>query len=189
MLVALVIATIAGLLDLEASRRVREDWNPRVTQRQQIRWLSAYITAYAMEYRRPAFHLDSVVAHLDSATAARFKDYLVDLWGDRIFYWWNEQTFELGSPGGISPERHTRMADSVRALRIARGDTAGLSHPFALAKRFDVRERYWWPVEARGRRNAWGQYTREPGFNAPMLIKTRPLPASETHEPPEMTAL
>lgn len=184
LLVLLVSAGIAGLVDLRATRLTHEYWNPRVAQRQQIRWLSAYITAYARKYGRPAFHLDSVVAHLDSATARQFRTYLVDLWGERVYYWWNEQTFELSSAAGLSPDRRARMEDSVRTLRFARGDTAGLSHPFALTKRFEVREEYWWPAEARGRRNRWGQYTRDPIFNEPILIRAEPIPRTERRDPP-----
>jgi hypothetical protein len=184
--VALAMTAIAALVDLQVTRGKPVEWDLRVTQRQQLRWMSAYITAYAREYGRPAFYPDSVIAHLDSATAAQFTAYLKDVWGDKVWYWWNEQTFELSSAGGISPWRSARMQDSIRALRIARGDTAGLFRPFALAKRLDIREEYWWPVEARGRRNSWGQYTREPGFNQPILIQARPLAKTDPEPPPEL---
>src|SRR5687767_2788795 len=132
--VALALVTIAALVDHQLTRVKPVQWDPRVTQRQQLRWMSAYITAYAREYGCPAFYLSFVLAHLDTATAAQFTAYMRDVWGDRVWYWWNEQTFELSSGGGISPLRSMQIQDSVRAARIARGDTAGLFRPFALAK-------------------------------------------------------
>src|SRR5688572_11033477 len=87
LVVALSFAAVAALVAIR-NARPGPDWNFRVAQRQQLRWMSAYITAYAREHGRPAFYLDSVVAHLDSATAAQFNDYRYDLWGDRVYYWW-----------------------------------------------------------------------------------------------------
>lgn len=173
---AFALAAIAALVDLRITHRTESHWNPRVAQRQQLRWLSAYITAYAREYGRPAFYLDSVAAHLDSATAARFKSYLVDLWGDRIYYRWDEQSFELSSRAGLSPRRHSELQDSVRVARLARGDSSGVTRPWTVAKYFDVREEYWWPVEARGRRNRLGQFTRNPAMNEPILVRAEPIP-------------
>lgn len=183
-LIAAAVALLAGAISLRSQAQEEPDWNPRVAQRQQLRWLSAYITAYARDYGRPAFYLDSVVAHLDSATAVRFNSYLVDLWGDKVYYRWDEQSFELSSRAGLSPRRHSQLQDSVRLARLARGDSSGVTRPWTLAKRFDIREEYWWPVEARGRRNRLGQFTRMPGASEPILIRAEPLPRVSPPEAP-----
>lgn len=185
LLIAVGVALVAGVVDFRASRRQESNWNPRVAQRQQIRWLSAYITAYARDYGRPAFHIDSVISHLDSATAAQFRAYLVDLWGDKIYYRWDEQSFYLMSNAGLSFRRKNYLQDSTNKARIARGDTAWRTHPWAIARHFDIREEYWWPVEARGRKNRLGQFTRNPGLNEPILVRAEPIPREPRVNPPE----
>ena len=183
---ALLIAIVAAVIDLRAEREAPDAWNARAAQRQRLRWMSAYVTAYGRQYGRPAFYLDSVIAHLDSATAAQFNAYRTDFWGESVNYSWNERTFELRSTAGLFGPRLDRTEDSVRALWIARGDSMRLSHPGAIFDRLVVREEYWWPVEARGRRNQLGQYTRVPGVNEPMLIRAEPLPKTDRREPPPL---
>lgn len=73
---------------------------PRVAQLMYDRLLAQQIEDYARRYRRPAYFLDSVVAHLDSADAAAFRSRMTDLWGDPIGYLWSYCGFSLRSDGG-----------------------------------------------------------------------------------------
>jgi len=183
---AATIAVVTTLAAFHVTREASASSNPRAAQRQRLRWMSAYVTAYARQYGRPAFYLDSVTAHLDSATAAQFNAYRTDLWGEGVAYSWDERTFELRSSAGYFASQRDRMEDSVRALLIARGDSIGLSRPGETVRRFFVREEYWWPAEARGRRNSLGQYTQAPGLNAPILIRAQSVPKTDEREPPPL---
>ena len=147
-------------------------WNPRVAQRAQLRWLSAYITDYGRRYGRPAFHLDSVEAHLDSATRAKFSDYRTDIWGRSVYYWWDETTFTLTSSAGLTPRQRVRKEDSIAESWKAQGrDASGWQAIGVISRRLSVIERYGWPAEVRGHRNSLGQFTQAPLVTAPVIVR------------------
>ena len=172
LLLTLGCALIGLIADRTASRSGDDDWNPRVAQRQQLRFLSAYITDYGRRYGRPAFHLDSVEAHLDSATRARFADYRTDIWGDRVYYWWDENSFTLTSNAGLDPAQRTRKEDSIAATWKAHGRDANSWHAIGvISRRLSVIERYGWPAEVRGRKNSLGQFTQANQVNAPFIVR------------------
>lgn len=172
-----VAALVLGLIAIIADRLVARpgddgDWNPRVVQRQQLRFLGAYITDYGRQHGRPAFHLDSVEAHLDSATRARFHDYRTDIWGNPVHYWWDETRFHLSSGAGLAPRQRERKEDSIAAAWKALGRAVdGWEHVGAIQRRISINEEYWWPEEARGRKNSLGQFTRAAAVQMPVIVR------------------
>ena len=72
----------------------------RVAQLMYNRMLALRIEAYAREYGRPAYYLDSVMAHLDSADAKIVSELRTDLWGKPVHYFWTWCFFTLTSSAG-----------------------------------------------------------------------------------------
>lgn len=154
------IALAAALaIALQAFARRRPEPDPAVlrsAELAQLRFVAGRLTEYAREYHRPAFYLDSVTAHLDSADAAEFRGYLVDLWGDSISYRWDYWTFRLTSDAGTTNSGWWAAYDSAWS---ATGHTApeGFGNPDSFAilqelrRTLHVGEEYWWPDSARGR--------------------------------------
>lgn len=172
LLATLTLALLALGVDRASNRSEEGAWNPRVAQRQQLRYLSAYVTDYGRRFGRPAFHLDSVEAHLDSATRAKFADYRTDIWGNRVHYWWDETSFTLTSSAGLTSKQRTRKEDSIAASWKARGRDVSSWHAVGvISRRLSVIERYGWPTEVRGRRNSLGQFTQSPQVNAPFVVR------------------
>ena len=160
LLIAIAVVAAGVLVGTRVKGRGSYDhMYARAVQRQYLRWIAYRITAYAREYGRPAFHLDSVAAHLDSAKAAEFRRNLVDIWDRPVYYWWDECRFILSSSAGRSnrdyPDDSPRT-DSVVTLTQEQRFRAMM----AADRRHTVREEYGWPPEARGRRNALGQFTK-----------------------------
>jgi len=73
---------------------------PRVAQFMHDRMLAQHIEDYAQRYGRPAFYLDSVIAHLDSGDAKIVSGLRTDLWGDPVHYRWTWCDFTLSSSAG-----------------------------------------------------------------------------------------
>ncbi|HVX41170.1 MAG TPA: hypothetical protein VHB25_16505 [Gemmatimonadaceae bacterium] len=93
---ALIIATSGACL--AAYRRAHgqpETMNPRAAERERLRYLRARVVEYATLFHRPAFTLDSVAAHLDSAEAAQFESLRTNPWGSAVGYAWGPRSFEL----------------------------------------------------------------------------------------------
>jgi hypothetical protein len=160
-LIAIAIISLGALVATRVAARERNDHlRYRAVQRQYLRWLAYRVKAYAREHGRPAFHLDSVTAHMDSARAAEFRRNLIDIWGQPVFYHWDESRFILGSFAGTSRLRD-RPYDSVRAAEFQKlTREQQFQRWMAETRRVEVREEYAWPPEARGRRNALGQYIK-----------------------------
>ena len=160
-LIIIAVISIGAPVATQLARRERHDHLYfRAVQRQYLRWLAYRITAYAREYGRPAFHLDSVTAHMDSARAAEFNRNLVDIWGRPVFYHWDESRFTLASDAGAARIRD-RPYDSVRAAEFRRlTQEQQFQRWMAETRRLEVREEYGWPPEARGRRNSFGQFAK-----------------------------
>lgn len=115
-----VIAAIVLLSALFAAMRPRKAPDRAEIQAQELarlRFVAGRLTQYANEYHRPAFRLDSVAVHLDSADAAEFRSFLTDLWGDTIDYYWNYSGFRLSSNAGLTGLGRAAAEDS--ALRQA----------------------------------------------------------------------
>ena len=72
----------------------------RVAQFMYNRMLALRIEAYAREYGRPAYYLDSVMAHLDSADAKIVSGLRTDLWGKPVLYFWTWCWFTVTSRAG-----------------------------------------------------------------------------------------
>lgn len=150
-----IMAGVALVVERWPERQPYDHLYARAVQRQRLRWLAYHIYAYAREHKRPAFTLDSVLAHLDSSTAVEFKHLMIDIWGMRVFYDWDESSFTLAATGGarfgsawaaaIQPPPNSTKAEQYIAL-------------FAAGRRLTVREEYGWPAGARGTRNALGQF-------------------------------
>jgi hypothetical protein len=110
----------------------------RVAQLMDNRLLALKIEAYAKRYGRPAYFLDSVVAHLDSADAAVFRRNLTDLWGDPVSYQWTWCDFTLVSWTGMRGRLLSVPAsDSIRRAMALRGR---MGFPAV------IDERYPWPA-------------------------------------------
>lgn len=72
----------------------------RVAQLMYNRMLALRIEAYAREYGRPAYYLDSVMAHLDSADVKIVSGLRTDLWGEPVHYFWTWCWFTVTSRAG-----------------------------------------------------------------------------------------
>ncbi|MEJ7812754.1 MAG: hypothetical protein WKG32_20235 [Gemmatimonadaceae bacterium] len=83
--------------------------NRRVAQLMNNRLLAQRIAAYAQTYDRPAYHLDSVVAHLDSPDRRLVSELRTDLWGAPVLYLWSWCSFRLMSPGGRTGRASGRL--------------------------------------------------------------------------------
>ena len=106
-LIIIAVISIGAIVATQLARRERHDHLYfRAVQRQYLRWLAYRITAYAREYGRPAFHLDSVTAHMDSARAAEFRR----LTQEQQFQRWMAETrrLEVREEYGWPPEARGR---------------------------------------------------------------------------------
>jgi len=183
---AAIAASVVALVFWLPEPGSDEDWNPRAAQRQQLRYLAARIVEYADRHGRPAFFLDSVAAHLDSAHASVFNRYRVDVWGDSVLYFWNERGFQLKSESGYNwpSERATAAADSVRPMIQACTESNGHSKNwacmFAIDRRLSILEEYGWPQFVAGRRNSLGQYVAP--VRTPIAVAA-PRVARAAHSP------
>jgi hypothetical protein len=101
-------------------REPRVALSPRVAQLMYNRMLALRIEAYARQYGRPAYDLDSVLAHLDSAGAALVSDLRTDLWGEPVSYFWTWCNFSLLSRAGASPPQIAAAFDSMLREQRAR---------------------------------------------------------------------
>ena len=111
--------------------------NARVAQLTRLRTLAWHIDAYAKEYGRPAFYLDSVQRHSSSADAKQFADLEIDLWGDSVYYMWTYCGFELARPLRLSPGDARRLDLTGRYLFDS---TTGIGYWSA-----DIAVIYQWP--------------------------------------------
>lgn len=173
-LIAALVLVVGALVVDRRNARSDEDpaWDPRVAQRQQLRFLGAYITDYGRRFGRPAFHLDSVEIHLDSATRAKFSEYRTDIWGDRVYYMWDVTTFTLVSRGGLRQDQRERREDSIAAAWKSIGrPVTGWDAIGRIQRRVQIIEEYWWPEAARGRRNSLGQFTQAPADYRPIIVR------------------
>lgn len=93
-------AAILALRIRSIERELRVPLAPRVGQLMYNRVLAARIHAYARTHGRPAYFLDSVEVHLDSAARVEFQRLRTDLWGEPVEYVWSWCDFMLGSEGG-----------------------------------------------------------------------------------------
>jgi hypothetical protein len=75
---------------------------PRTAERTYLRIVARHVETYARTYRRPAYSLDSVVAHLDATNARLMRDLETDVWGNPVQYAWSRCGFTLRSGGGGS---------------------------------------------------------------------------------------
>jgi hypothetical protein len=144
-MIAVVLATTGLAWRIRAiSREPRVILAPRAVQLMYNRMLSLRIQRYAARYGRPAFRLDSVLAHLDSTDARVVSDLSTDLWGDEVAYRWSFCSFTLVSRAGqqYAPPSPA-PAESLRAGQ--------LSPPGAW-----VEEEYAWPTGV-GRKERCGE--------------------------------
>jgi hypothetical protein len=165
LVITLVTFAVVGIVAARVSAAGPvESMNPRAAQRQYLRYLGTKTIEYAQRYRRPAFALDSVLAHLDSRDAVLFRTAMTDLWGHHVFYSWNEATFEVSSGAGTTQARIAWVWDSLRKTLDTLKDakTADFIASVRMGDRTSIRERYWWPPEARGDLNTIGQYVPAP---------------------------
>ena len=72
----------------------------RVAQLMYNRRLALWVEDYARKYGRPAFYLDSVVAHLDSTDAKTVSELRTDFGGKPVHYFWTWCYFTLSSDAG-----------------------------------------------------------------------------------------
>lgn len=120
----------------------------RVVQLMDNRLLAEQIEGYAKRYERPAYFLDSVTAHLDSADAAAFRRNLTDLWGEPVSYLWTWCDFTLVSRAGMRGRLLSWPAsDSIRREMASRGR---MGFPVV------IDERYPWPPGVGRTRNCFG---------------------------------
>lgn len=119
-LIAVVIAaTGLGWRIRRISREPRVVLAPRAVQLMYNRMLSLRVQQYAARYGRPAFRLDSVLAHLDSTDARAVSDLSTDLWGDEVIYSWSFCSFTLVSRAGQENEPPSPApAESLRASQL-----------------------------------------------------------------------
>jgi hypothetical protein len=110
--IVLIVAVSALALTMRP-RKIPDRAAIRADQLARLNFVAGRVTEYAREYHRPAYFLDSVAAHLDSAHAAEFRSYLTDLWGDPIEYDWNFTSFSLWSNAGTSNLRRAAAFDSA----------------------------------------------------------------------------
>lgn len=75
---------------------------PRTAERMYLRMIARRVETYARAYHRPAYALDSVVAHLDATNARLMRDLEMDLWGHPVEYAWSPCGFTLRSSGGAN---------------------------------------------------------------------------------------
>lgn len=109
---------------------------PRAVQLMYNRMLALRIIDYARTHRRPAYYMDSVLAHLDSAEARLVSDLGTDLWGGRVYYAWTWCDFRLSSDAGEPWPRSQAAWDSTWREARARG-RLGMPHV--------ISEEYPWP--------------------------------------------
>ena len=119
------------------AREPRLEVSPRVAQLMYNRMLAQWIAAYARRYRRPAYYLDSVMAHLDSADAERVSALRTDLWGKPVHYFWSYCWFSLHSYAGARPWLRPTPAESIPAESIPPGQL--------FAPGGEIDEQYPWP--------------------------------------------
>jgi hypothetical protein len=81
----------------------------RVYQLMYDRTLAQWVQAYAAAYGRPAFSIDSVLAHLDTADANTVDELLTDMWGRRVHYGWDYCSFALSSTAGWRTPRERQI--------------------------------------------------------------------------------
>lgn len=120
-LIAALIATTCLVLRIrEISRRPRVVLASRAAQLMYNRALALRIQRYAARYGRPAFRLDSVLAHLDSADVRVVSDLSTDLWGEEVAYGWSFCSFTLVSRAGeeFAPTSPA-PAESLRAGQLS----------------------------------------------------------------------
>jgi hypothetical protein len=133
----ILCASVLGWRVRTIAREQRVPVSPRVTQLMYNRMLARWIQAYARTYRRPAYYLDSVLAHLDSAERRVVSNLLTDLWGDRVYYVWTYCDFTLASHAGARPWLRPPPPDTVAPVKPARW---GPEPPQG-----ELREEYPWP--------------------------------------------
>lgn len=98
----LAIAVLAWRIAVIRGRPATSD-APRTAERMYLRMIARRVEAYARAYHRPAYALDSVVAHLDATNARLMRDLETDLWGQPVQYAWSRCGFTLRSSGGAHP--------------------------------------------------------------------------------------
>lgn len=123
------VLTCATLVTFRRGRRDPAAMDPRAAEREHLRYMRARLSEYASTFHRPAYTLDSVSAHLDSADATAFNSLRVNRWGHPVGYWWGPRGFGL----------------------ISYVSREGPSPRFVV-------ERSGLPEAARGHLNAWGMY-------------------------------
>jgi hypothetical protein len=132
--VALMLAGVTLRWRVETLSHQREViLGARPIQLMYNRMLAVRILAYSRRYGRPAYYLDSVVVHLDSAEAELVHDLRTDLWGQPVMYGWSYCGFSIGSSG----ETAGRPAH-VEVVRLSTGRSTPLSW---------ISERFSWPPE------------------------------------------
>jgi hypothetical protein len=87
---------------------------PRTAEQTYLRMIAQHVQTYARTYHRPAYSLDSVVSHLDSANARLMRDLATDPWGQPVQYTWSPCGFTLRSSGGAARADSSGAAGSAR---------------------------------------------------------------------------
>ena len=155
-IVLLALSAVVGLsmVTLAYARNRHDDqgMDPRAGQREYLRWMAAKIFDYSVAYHRPVYFTDSVVAHLDSADAARFRRFSVDLWGDPVSYWWDEYGFTLTANAGVTPQMRNAIEDSVyraeaEARKRGEPDPAAKTPWKPIGRNLTIREEFGWPPD------------------------------------------
>lgn len=121
------------------AREPRVPLGPRVAQLMHNRMLALQVQAYARTYGRPAYYLDSVEAHLDSAERERVSALRTDLWGDSVTYFWSYCEFSVSSEAGVHGP-NTKAAFDSTAREMARRNARTWPVSF-------IREEYAWPAD------------------------------------------
>ena len=109
----ILVALLPVLLIAMRPRKVPTRSEIRAAELARLRFVAGRVTQYAREYHRPAYRFDSVAVHLDSADAAEFRNYLTDLWGDSVEYYWNFKGFRLWSNAGLTGLGREAAIDSA----------------------------------------------------------------------------
>jgi len=121
---------------------------PRENQIMRLRALAWYLDAYARQYHRPAFYLDSVVKHLAPLNAKRFTDLEVDLWGDSVLYIWTYCGYKL-----VTSSDHLQASDTTPrgpATEMLFDSTTGLGRGAS-----EIAVLYRWPPGTGRTQNCW----------------------------------
>jgi hypothetical protein len=98
LIVLCAVVLVSRIRSIRSEPRIGQ--SARVVQLMYNRMLAQRVLAYAERYRRPAFELDSVVAHLDPEDAQLVTRLRTDLWGHRVMYNWSWCGFGFMSDAG-----------------------------------------------------------------------------------------